>query len=147
MPAPSSTAFSRFSSVGQGPVLALSSAADLISTTMTSCAAPFFRTQENCGYRADNIPQLEDISNFLHSCTGFRLRPVAGLLSSRDFLAGQCERWKGATSPQHEPLRLIFFQFFSFFLGTGPLCRLGIPCLPLDPICAAPHKAAVYAGA
>ncbi|XP_017139111.1 tryptophan 5-hydroxylase 1 [Drosophila miranda] len=41
-----------------------------------------------CGYRADNVPQLQDVSVYLKRKTGFQLRPVAGYLSPRDFLSG-----------------------------------------------------------
>jgi len=46
------------------------------------------KMQRFCGYSNSRIPQAQDISDFLMSNTGFRLRPVAGLLSSRDFLNG-----------------------------------------------------------
>lgn len=41
-----------------------------------------------CGFRHDNIPQQADISHYVQRKTGFQMRPVSGLLSSRDFLNG-----------------------------------------------------------
>jgi len=40
----------------------------------------------NCGYSPDCPPQLQNVSDFLHDLTGWRLRPVMGLLTSREFL-------------------------------------------------------------
>jgi hypothetical protein len=38
--------------------------------------------------REDEIPQLQDISDVLTASSGWRVRPVAGLMHPRDFLAG-----------------------------------------------------------
>jgi phenylalanine-4-hydroxylase len=52
----------------------------------THACKEFTPVVREMGYRADVIPQLQDVSAFLEKRTGFRLEPVAGLVSARDFL-------------------------------------------------------------
>lgn len=44
--------------------------------------------KQEAGYSRDRIPQLQDINEFVSARSGFKLRPTAGLLSSRYFLNG-----------------------------------------------------------
>lgn len=48
--------------------------------------------EREIGFGPGEIPQAHAISDFLGKRTGFQLRPVAGLLSSRDFFAGLAYR-------------------------------------------------------
>lgn len=54
----------------------------------THACTQFLENFPKFGFREDEVPQLEDLHQLLKGLTDWNIRPVAGLLHPRDFLAG-----------------------------------------------------------
>lgn len=72
--------------------------------------AVFHKLEDEKIFVNERIPQLQEMSDFLRKNTGFTLRPAAGLLTARDFLASLAFRIFQSTqyvrhinSPYHTP--------------------------------------------
>ncbi|TGZ68397.1 hypothetical protein CRM22_004269 [Opisthorchis felineus] len=84
----------------------------------------FRMLEENGLFSPDFIPSVRAVSDFLRRTSGFQLRPVAGLVLSRDFLANfafrvfPCTQYvRHHSQPQHTPEPDIIHEF----LGHIPL--------------------------
>ena len=80
--------------------------------------------EQNNIFTQNKIPQLKEINNFLYSKTGFKLKPVNGLISSREFLNSLAKREFNCTlyirhesNPFYTPEPDIVHEF----LGHVPL--------------------------
>lgn len=68
----------------------------------------FSLLEREIGFGPDRIPQLQTVSEYLRECTGWTLRPVMGLLSSRDFLNGLAFRVFHSTQYIRHPSKPLY---------------------------------------
>jgi phenylalanine-4-hydroxylase len=64
----------------------------LVTLHPTHACREFQEAFTALGYPPDAVPQLADVDAFLQRRTGFRLRPVPGLVGARDFLSSLARR-------------------------------------------------------
>ena len=87
----------------------------------------FRQVIDDIGYSADEVPQLADVSAFLTDRTGFRLQPVSGLVTARQFLGKLARRTFCATQyirHDSEPLYTPEPDIVHELMGHAPM--LGI---------------------
>jgi phenylalanine-4-hydroxylase len=66
--------------------------AKLVTLYPTHACTELNQVFAELGYAPDRVPQVADVSRFLEQRTGFRLQPVAGLVSAREFLGALSRR-------------------------------------------------------
>ncbi len=94
----------------------------------THACHEFVDVIDDIGHREDQVPQLADVSEFLTQRTGFRLHPVAGLVSARQFLEALSRRVFCATQyirHHSQPLYTPEPDIVHELMGHAPM--LGIP--------------------